>query len=63
MSYNSLIVFEIIVQEVLFLDFIAWKKTIFSKPGYNKNNGLKFVSSQHTGISVTFSLAALVFHK
>ena len=53
--------FCIIVQEVLFLEFVARKKNIFSRLGYNKNNGLKFVSSRHTGISLTFSLATLFF--
>jgi hypothetical protein len=52
---------DIIVLEDLFLDFVARKKNIFSRPGYNNNNGLKFVSSRQTGISVTFSLATLVF--
>jgi hypothetical protein len=52
MPYNSLIVYksilqiEIIVLEVLFLDFVAGKKNIFSRSGYNYNNGLKFVSSR-----------------
>ena len=62
---SSLIVYrnDIIVQDVLFLEFVAGKKTIFSGLGYNKDNGLKFVSSQQPGMSVMFSPATLVFHK